>query len=258
MEAFIVITIIVIVLFGVIHQNRKNQALIASVTESNRGNSSERNLVLALRKLDIHPDAIYHDLYLPKRNGSYAQIDLVMATSVGLIVFEVKDYSGWIFGSGHRTYWTQVLAFGRQKFRMYNPVIQNRRHIEELQKCSPQFAQIPMFSIIVFYGNCKLKKLDGLPNRVFVIKPNELKHTINSITSNYPRANYSNKREIVNVLREASKNGENEKIVQSHITYVELVKNQINAKDGRITNEWNFNPFPPQVRRALRWLRNWR
>jgi len=258
MEAIIVVAVLLVGLIALINKSAKNQALISSVTESHRGNSSERSLVLQLRKMDVHPDALFHDLYLKKRNGSYAQIDLVMATSVGLIVFEVKDYTGWIFGSGHRTYWTQVLAYGKHKYRLYNPIIQNRRHMEELQKCSMQFAQIPMFSVIIFYGDCQLKQLDGVPNRVFVIKPNELEHTISYITANYPSAHYSNKREIVNVLREASINGGSEEILQSHIEYVEAVKDQVDAKDGRISNDWNFNPFPPSVCKTLRWLRNWR
>jgi len=36
-------------------------------------------------------------LYIRKHNGDFAQIDLVVATKVGIIVFEVKDYRGWIF-----------------------------------------------------------------------------------------------------------------------------------------------------------------
>ena len=258
MELFIVAAIIFIVLYGLIHENGQNNALINSVTESDRGNSSERNLVLALRKLDIHPDAIFHDLYLQKRNGSFAQIDLVLATSAGLIVFEVKDYSGWLFGSGKSTYWTQVLAYGRKKYRLYNPLLQNQRHIEELRKCSIQFSRIPIFSVVLFYGDCEFKKLHGIPNNVFVIKPYEIRRTIDFITTNYPKANYTNKREIVDILRQSTINGADYEVQQSHIEYVEEVKNQVGAKDGKISNDWGFTLFPPPVRKTLRWLRNWR
>lgn len=258
MGPIIVVLIILLILSSFIHQSMENQALINSVTESDRGNSSERNLVLALRKLDIHPDAIFHDLYLQKRNGSFAQIDLVLATSAGLIVFEVKDYSGWLFGSGKSTYWTQVLAYGRKKYRLYNPLLQNQRHIEELRKCSIQFSRIPIFSVVIFYGDCEFKKLHSIPNNVFVIKPYEIKRTIDFITTNYPKANYTNKREIVDILRQSTINGADYEVQQSHIEYVEEVKNQIGAKDGRIRNDWGFNLFPPPVRKTLWWLRNWR
>jgi len=258
MGPIIVVVIILLILFSFIHQSMENQTLISSVTESNRGNTSERNLVLTLRKMDIHPDAIFHDLYLQKRNGSFAQIDLVLATSAGLIVFEVKDYSGWLFGSGKSTYWTQVLAYGRKKYRLYNPLLQNQRHIEELRKCSIQFSRIPIFSVVIFYGDCEFKKLHSIPNNVFVIKPYEIKRTIDFITTNYPKANYTNKREIVDILRQSTINGADYEVQQSHIEYVEEVKNQVGAKDGRISNDWGFNSFPTTVRKSLRWLRNLR
>lgn len=258
MEPIIVVAIIFIFLFVLIYQNRDNQALITSVTESDRGNPSERNLVLNLRKLDFHPNAIFHDLYLQKRDGSYAQIDLVLATTAGLIVFEVKDYSGWIFGSGNVTYWTQVLAYGKKKYRLYNPIIQNDRHIAELRKCSNQLSQIPIFSVVLFYGDSELKKINNIPNDVFVIKPYELKNTITGIITNHPRANYTNKREIVEILRQSTFNGGNYEVQQSHIEYVETVKEQVGAKEGRIAHEWGFNVFPRSVRKPLRWLRNLR
>ena len=74
-----------------------------------------------------------------------------MPTKVGIIVFEVKEYNGWIFGSGHQKEWTQILAFGKQKYRFYNPVLQNKRHIEQLRSKLPQLANIPFFSVVVFF-----------------------------------------------------------------------------------------------------------
>lgn len=65
--------------------------------------------------MGINPRAIFHDLYIQKPNGEYTQIDVAVATKTGIIVFEVKDYSGWIFGSEHQKYWTQLLAYGKEK-----------------------------------------------------------------------------------------------------------------------------------------------
>ena len=77
---------------------------------------------------------IFHDLYVEKHKGYFSQIDLVVVTEVGIIVFEVKDYSGWLFGSGNQSQWTQVLAYGKQKYRFYNPIMQNNKHVTELRK----------------------------------------------------------------------------------------------------------------------------
>ena len=32
------------------------------------------------------------------------QVDVVVATKKGIIVFEIKDYSGWIFGNEQQRY----------------------------------------------------------------------------------------------------------------------------------------------------------
>ena len=95
----------------------RDRRLISTVTSLKRGTSSERDLVLTLLKKGIPSLTIFHDLYVERPGGNYSQIDLVVATKVGIIVFEVKDYSGWIFGDGRYTQWTQVLAYGKQKYR---------------------------------------------------------------------------------------------------------------------------------------------
>ena len=114
MEAFIIVFLIFAGLFLLLRQenkrkieynNHKNEQ-IESVTALDRGTWSERDLVYELLEHGIAPGAIFHDLYVKKANGRHAQIDLVVATKVGLIVFEVKDYSGWIFGRGNQDKWT--------------------------------------------------------------------------------------------------------------------------------------------------------
>ena len=59
-----------------------------------RGTWSEQDLAARLERLGLPPSSIFHDLYIQKPNGCYSQIDVLALTSVGIIVFEVKDYSG--------------------------------------------------------------------------------------------------------------------------------------------------------------------
>ena len=109
---------------------KQNNEIIQSVTSLSKGTASERHLILTLLKSGIHPQAIFHDLYITKNDGKFSQIDLVVATRVGIIVFEVKDFSGWIYGKGNQTKWTQVLAYGNEKYRFYNPIMPNTTHIK--------------------------------------------------------------------------------------------------------------------------------
>lgn len=108
--------------------------LLRSVSSPNRGTGAERRLVIRMLRRGVHPKAIFHDLYLQKRNGEFAQIDIVVATPQGLLAIEVKDYSGWLFGNEKQRYWTQVLNYGKEKYRFYNPIMQNAGHIKALRR----------------------------------------------------------------------------------------------------------------------------
>lgn len=192
---------------------------IKTVTSLDRGTNSERDLILKLLDFGIHPNAIFHDLYLQKGN-KFSQIDLVMATKVGIIVFEVKDYSGWIFGNGFDRKWTQVLAYGRDRYTFYNPVLQNNSHINNLKRYSC-FNDIQFYSIIVFDGDCELRDVDLIPDRTFVAKPYRVCEIVNNILNNNKLVQYPNKYEIVDILKQAVKNGEDEEIVNKHIDDIE-------------------------------------
>ena len=198
-------------------QRRKDRELLQTVTGIDRGTWSERELVLMLLKMGISPLAIFHDLYVEKRNEAYSQIDVVVATKVGIIVFEVKDYSGWLFGNGSQTYWTQILSYGNDKFRFYNPIMQNNGHIQTLKKRLKQCAEVPFYSVIVFYGVCELKEINSIPDGVKVVYPEDVPYIVNQILENNTPVYYANKREVVNLLKEAVENGANVEICDKHV-----------------------------------------
>ena len=202
------------------YNNHKNEQ-IESVTALDRGTWSERNLVYELLEHGIAPGAIFHDLYVKKANGRHAQIDLVVATKVGLIVFEVKDYSGWIFGRGNQDKWTQVLAYGRDKYRFYNPIKQNAGHIAELQKQSKQMSEIPMFSVVVFYGGCTLRDVSIIPRNTYVTTWRRALDVVDTILEENEPANYTDKHEIVHILKAAVDNGANENMAEQHADEVQ-------------------------------------
>jgi len=212
---FFVITIFSV--FLIIFIKIKNRKLLETVTKTYRGTKSERNLVLKLLKYGISAQCIFHDLYIEKTNGNYSQIDLVLATNAGIIVFEVKDYSGWIFGKVNQNQWTQVLAYGREKYRFYNPVMQNNGHIIALKKQLQQFDKMPFYSVIVFYGNCKLKDVSFIPQGTFLTYSERVIDVVNMIINKNEPVNYLDKFEIINVLKKAVKNGENTEIKNIHI-----------------------------------------
>lgn len=190
--------------------------LIDEKLKSKRGTRSERALVSKLSQYGIPSQTIFQDLYLKKRNDKYSQIDLVVATKVGILVFEVKEFSGWIFGSGYKTNWAQLLNYGRNRFYFYNPILQNAKHIDELKKQLKQFENIPFYSIIVFYGDCELKEINFVPDNTFVVKSRRVLEVVEKILSESTPAEYTNKREIVDLFEQAVKNGEDFQITEQH------------------------------------------
>lgn len=215
--------LLVLILIVIIYQNIRDQKLLKTVTAVHRGTRTERQMVLKLLKSGIHPQAIFHDLYIRKSNGRYCQIDLVVATKVGILVFEIKKYNGWIFGLENQTYWTQVLAYGKRKYRFYNPILQNKKHVDDLKAQLPQFQNIPFYSVIVFFGNCSFRTLDFVPPNTCLVKSCRAIKMVNKILSQNEPAKYQNKREIINLLKSASLNGENEAIKAGHIQYIKRV-----------------------------------
>jgi len=213
------IVIGIVLLFSVIPLIKKirDRRLLKTVTSLNRGTKSERDLVLRLLKHGISSQAIFHDLCIEKSNGEFSQIDIVVATTEGIIVFEVKDYSGWIFGNGNYSHWTKVLAYGKKKYRFYNPVKQNQNHIKTLRKQLRQFENIPFFSIIAFYGDCELKEINFVPEGTYLVKHQRILEVLKVIKTNNNAAPYTDKQEVVRTLQQAVWNGENIHNQEKHI-----------------------------------------
>lgn len=199
-----------------VYARRKEQKLIELVTPITRGEWSERRLILQLLKVGIDHRAIFHDLYIRKSSGEYTQIDIAVATKAGLIVFEVKDYSGWIFGNGYQRYWTQILAYGREKHRFYNPITQNVGHIQAIRQCLPQNPDIPIYSVIVFYGNCEFKNISCNTDNTFIIYPRSIRQVVSEILKQ-PDAHFGNKYEIMDLLTKGVQNGNDPTIVSSQV-----------------------------------------
>jgi uncharacterized protein YraI len=199
----------------------RDTRLLKTVTNRKRGTRSERDLVLKLLKYKIPAQMIFHDLYLKKNNGKFTQIDLVAVTDVGIIVFEVKDYSGWIYGKGNQSQWTKVLAYGKEKYRFYNPIMQNNKHIAELKKSLNHSDNVPYYSIVLFYGDCVLKDISFIPKGTFIVKSKRLIEVMKNIRKNNEHVHYSNMNEMVIILKEAVDHGENKENQFKHVENIE-------------------------------------
>jgi hypothetical protein len=116
--------------------------------------------------------------------------------------------------------------------------MQNNKHIFELKKLVKQFETIPFFSIVVFYGDCVLKDVSFVPDGTFLVKPKRVVEVMKIITKKNNPAQYTDKLEVVRVLKEAVLNGENLETKNKHI---ENIKNMLGKE--RIFDGEEINPL---------------
>ncbi|MBO4572509.1 MAG: NERD domain-containing protein [Clostridia bacterium] len=83
-------------------------------------------------------------------NGATSQIDHIVINPRGVFVIETKNYSGEIYGSENQREWTQVLAYGNVKNKLYNPLKQNATHVYNVKKI---VGNLPVYSLVVFAQN---------------------------------------------------------------------------------------------------------
>jgi len=121
-----------------------------------KGVIGEYSVAKKLRRLNKNDYIVYNDIYL-KNKGRSKQIDHLVLSVYGIFVIETKNYKGWIFGNENSKYWTQTLY--KNKYKIFNPVIQSWSHINFLKQISSEFTDLKYFPIVVFAGSGKLKKI---------------------------------------------------------------------------------------------------
>lgn len=98
-----------------------------------RGKRGENSVKHIIGETIENEQYIINDLIL-SIDGSTSQIDHIVINSRGVFVIETKNYSGEIYGSENQREWTQVLAYGNVKNKLYNPIKQNLTHIYKVKK----------------------------------------------------------------------------------------------------------------------------
>lgn len=114
--------------------------------------------------------------------GGSAELDAVLLTPKGIIVFEIKSFAAQssIVGSRIRYEWTQTYrnpsgAKGKaRKRKFYSPIRQNARHIELLSE-RLGLPTSAFHSCIVFTSSCELKKVPPNTRNYTILQENQLR-----------------------------------------------------------------------------------
>lgn len=99
-----------------------------------RGKIGELRIYFLLKRIsNKRGSKVINDIVIVVDDKS-SQLDHILIDRSGIYVIETKNYSGRVYGKHDDKYWTQVLAYGNKKNRLYNPVMQNRTHIYRLME----------------------------------------------------------------------------------------------------------------------------
>lgn len=149
-----------------------------------KGGVGEFAAALALKYKVSGDMRIIRNVYVPLSDGKTAEIDLVIVHTTGIYAVECKNYSGWIFGSEDNKMWTQSFS-NSKRFPFYNPVLQNRYHINALSR----YLNVPadnFVSYIVFGEQCELKKVPANTDSLSVMQLHDLPQKANNDLLNRP------------------------------------------------------------------------
>lgn len=102
---------------------------------ANKGKRGERKVAKVLeRYAENNGGYLINDVIIPNPNGGTSQVDHVLFCKQGIVVVETKNYGGRLYGKADQQNWTQVLAYGNTKNKIYNPLLQNKTHIYNLKQ----------------------------------------------------------------------------------------------------------------------------
>ena len=162
MEVLYIVSIVVFIIFLIIiipfAIKRKREHL--------SGQYGERKTSELLSGLQSEDEEIIND-YIASRNrknSSSIQIDHIFISHKGIFVIETKDYRGRIYGSKEQNNWTQVLAYGEVKNKLYNPIKQNETHCQYVGRLLDW--KYPIYNVVIFI-KADIKRVSGASGFVF-------------------------------------------------------------------------------------------
>ena len=125
---------------------------------TDEGKSGEQIIYRTLiDQIHVPENQILRNVYVLTADGNTSEIDLLVVSKKGLLVFECKNYAGNVYGDAQRNKWIQYL--GKKKSYFYNPFMQNRSHVKHLKKYLESYGDVPAIPFVttIMRGNWKVK-----------------------------------------------------------------------------------------------------
>ena len=185
-----------------------------------RGKIGELKISLLLKSITKkYNGKVINDVIILDENNKSSQIDHILFHTSGIYVIETKNYSGRIYGKENQKEWTQVLAYGNRKNKLYNPLFQNYTHLVRLEKV---FGNIKTLNSCVVFVKGNINYIDA--NNIYT--PYSLKRFIlDNINYNIYTENEIN--DLYNKLLEYKLNPV--KTTKEHVEDIKIMRTNIDS-----------------------------
>lgn len=164
-------------------------AIVGKKTHSpqSKGERGESTVAKILGETIIGKQYVINDLLFKNESGQSCQIDHIYINKFGIWVIETKNYSGRIYGDENQREWTQVLAYGNEKNKFYNPIKQNATHIYHLSKYLK--AKNIFHNIVVFLSKSDISNI--VSNNVYSLNElSSIKHQATDVVLSIDKMEY--------------------------------------------------------------------
>lgn len=146
-----------------------------------KGGAGERFMYVELKELGIPKEQIFRNVYISVKNSrKTTEIDLLVLSKKGLLVFECKNYSGVIYGDGKRKQWVQYL--GKKKYYFRSPVEQNEYHAKCLREFVGNGVNVYTFIAHSRGGRWKVRNIPEEAH--FLVREGQFMEIYNSLPDN--------------------------------------------------------------------------
>lgn len=154
--------------------------------KKSKGHLGEQSIVKTLSTLK-KPWHILLNLYLPLHGGKKTECDIVFIHPNGVLVIESKNYRGNIVGDDEDKFWAQ--EFGDKGYSFYNPVNQNKVHINAIIKNIIIKRENLYSSLIVFGEEANLNFCSTQEENTFLLTQITLKKFLKKFQKQQPLLN---------------------------------------------------------------------
>ncbi len=126
---------------------------------------------------------IIRNAYIPKKDGTYSEIDLIAITSGGIFVIESKNITGTIKGTWDKKELIIAHPSG-ESYSLLNPIVQNTNHyysLKNLLDLSNDYYK----NIVVFGNKTYIESFKGVPYYAQVCKIDHIANAMKRITNRF-------------------------------------------------------------------------